>query len=51
MATSDKVFASVTQIAVDGATAANISAGIISSVHCKSALVTIQSDAADESSV
>jgi flagellin len=51
VATSDKVFASVTQIAVDGATAANISAGIVSSVHCKSALVTIQSDAADESSV
>ena len=51
VATSTKVFASVTQIAVDGATAGNISAGIVSSVHCKSALVTIQSDAADESSV
>ena len=51
VATSDKVFASVTQIAVDGATAGNISAGIVSSVHCKSALVTIQSDASDESSV
>ena len=51
VATSDKVFASVTQIAVDGATAGAIQAGIVSSVHCKSALVTIQSDASDESSV
>ena len=35
----------------DGATAGAIQAGIVSSVHCKSALVTIQSDASDESSV
>ncbi len=50
-ATSTKVFASVTQIAVDGATTGDISAGIEASVYCKSALVTIQSDASDESSV
>ncbi len=50
-AVSTKVFASVTQIAVDGATTGDISAGIEASVFCKSALVTIQSDASDESSV
>ena len=49
-ATGAKVFASVTSISVDGALAANISAGILSTVSNTASLVTITSASADESS-
>ena len=49
-ATGVKVFASVTEISVDGALANNISAGILSSVSNTASLVTITSASADESS-
>ena len=49
-ATGVKVFASVTEISVDGALANNISAGILSTVSNTASLVTITSASADESS-
>ena len=50
-ATGSKVFASVTSISVDGALAANISSGIVSTVPAQASLITITSASADESSV
>ena len=50
-ATGSKVFASVSSISVDGALAANISSGIVSTVPAQASLITITSASADESSV
>jgi flagellin len=50
-ATGSKVFASVSSISVDGALAANISSGIVSTVPAQASLITITSSSADESSV
>ena len=50
-ATGTKVFASVSSISVDGALAANISSGIVSTVPAQASLITITSASADESSV
>ena len=49
-ATGTKVFASVSSISVDGALAANISSGIVSTVPNTVSLVTITSASDDESS-
>ncbi len=50
-ATGSKVFASVSSISVDGALAANISSGIVSTVPAQASLITITSSSEDESSV